>query len=38
MRHVQHDAGQWNLILWQMGDTAPRWVVQAKSAESLPAG
>lgn len=30
MRHVQHHAGQLNLILRQTIDSAPRWVAQAK--------
>src|SRR5579863_6021255 len=29
MRHVQHHAGQLNLILRQRIDSAPRWVVKA---------
>jgi DinB superfamily len=29
MRHVQHDAGQLNLILRQKTDSAPRWVKKA---------
>lgn len=31
LRHVQHHAGQLNLILRQTSDSAPRWVVQAKN-------
>lgn len=31
MRHVQHHAGQLNLILRQRTDDAPRWVFQAKA-------
>jgi hypothetical protein len=31
MRHVQHHAAQLNLILRQQIDSAPRWVVKAKS-------
>jgi hypothetical protein len=31
MRHVQHHTGQLNLILRQKIDSAPRWVVKAKS-------
>jgi hypothetical protein len=34
MRHVQHHAGQLNLILRQKIDSAPRWVVKAKSNHS----
>lgn len=30
MRHVQHHAGQLNLLLRQTIDDAPRWVFQAK--------
>lgn len=30
MRHVQHHAGQLNLLLRQSIDSAPRWVVKAK--------
>ncbi len=30
MRHVQHHAGQLNLILRQTLDSAPRWVFKAK--------
>lgn len=30
MRHVQHHAGQLNLILRQKTDSAPRWVAQAR--------
>ena len=31
MRHVQHHAGQLNLLLRQTIDDVPRWVFQAKS-------
>lgn len=31
MRHVQHHAGQLNLILRQATDSAPRWVKRAQS-------
>jgi hypothetical protein len=31
MRHVQHHAGQLNLILRQTVDSAPRWVARARS-------
>lgn len=31
MRHVQHHAGQLNLMLRQAIDSAPRWVFKAKS-------
>jgi hypothetical protein len=31
MRHVQHSAGQLNLVLRQKTDSAPRWVLKAKS-------
>lgn len=34
LRHVQHHAGQLNLILRQTIASAPRWVVKAKEAES----
>jgi uncharacterized damage-inducible protein DinB len=34
MRHVQHHAGQLNLILRQTVDSAPRWVAKAKSIHS----
>jgi hypothetical protein len=30
LRHVQHHAGQLNLILRQRGDSAPRWVARAE--------
>jgi hypothetical protein len=30
MRHVQHHAGQLNLILRQKIDSAPRWVKKTK--------
>jgi hypothetical protein len=34
MRHVQHHAGQLNLILRQTIDSAPRWVRKTKSSLS----
>ena len=33
MRHVQHHAGQLNLILRQRTDSAPGWVARVKSRE-----
>jgi hypothetical protein len=34
MRHVQHHAGQLNLILRQRTDAAPRWVFQAQTGDN----
>ena len=34
MRHVQHHAGQLNLILRQTTDSAPRWVAKTKNKQS----
>ena len=35
MRHVQHHAGQLNLLLRQTIDSVPRWIVQAKNSSEV---